>query len=253
MSQKHRHICAVIPARYASTRLPGKPLIEFMGKPMIQWVYEAAGEVYKNVAVATDDDRIVSCVESFGGKAVLTSDQHPNGTSRVLEAYELLDWSSVYVVNIQGDEPMIDIQSLQDLNAILTKGHADIATLVSKVTDMEELRNKSEVFVVHDVHNRALYFSRAVIPVWKDLSKSEWLDHGIFYKHIGLYAYRPEILKKLVRLSPVDLELAEGLEQNRWLAHGYAIHTGLTATVSYPVDTPQDVNLVRKMMEKSKV
>ncbi len=252
MEVKSSNICAIIPARYESTRLPGKPLVDFHGKPMIQWVYEAAAAVYEQVAIATDDKRIVEVVESFDGVAIITAETHTNGTSRVHEAYQLLGWSTDYVVNIQGDEPMIKPESLRDLNGALLDNGPDIATLVAKVTDENELFNQSEVFVVRNNQDYALYFSRAVIPHLHRVSRENWLEKGSFLKHVGLYAYKPDVLNKIIYLPPGHLELTEGLEQNRWLENRYQIKTAITKMISYPVDTPDDVKMVRDLMTQKR-
>lgn len=250
MKDKSPQICAIIPARFGSTRLLGKPLLDFHGKPMVQWVYETAIKVYDHVAIATDDDRIVHAVERFGGLSVMTNTEHKNGTSRCLEAYIKLGWSADYIVNIQGDEPMIDQQCLHDLNATLMNQQADISTLIASVTDEKELFGASEVFVVRTKQDYALYFSRAIIPFFHRIPQDQWLEHGKYFKHVGLYAFKPEVLRNLVDLKPSYLEKAEDLEQNRWIENGYRIKTGLTETTSYPVDTPNDIQLVRDLMAK---
>jgi 3-deoxy-manno-octulosonate cytidylyltransferase (CMP-KDO synthetase) len=250
MKPKTSNICAIIPARYGSTRLPGKPLLDFHGKPMIQWVCEAASKVYKQVAVATDHKVIMDTVHGYGGTCVMTSQEHLNGTSRVHEAYHSLGWSCDYIVNIQGDEPMIRPQCLIELNQSLSSGTSDIGTLVTTVEDEKELFGESEVFVVRDVTNHAMYFSRSIIPCFHGIPQDQWLEHGKFLKHLGLYAYKPEVLNQLINLKPSFLEISECLEQNRWLEHGFSIMTADTEVDSYPVDTPADVDFVRDMMEK---
>ncbi|MCL4170790.1 UNVERIFIED_CONTAM: hypothetical protein GTU68_026286, partial [Idotea baltica] len=203
---------------------------------MIQWVYEATKEVFSSVAVATEDESIKTCVESFGGQVVMTRDSHTNGTSRVAEAVEILNWDHDYVINVQGDEPMISKDCLLDLARSLEDGQADVGTLMSKVHDGKELFGESEVFV----------FSRSIIPFFHRIPQDQWLEHGEFYKHVGLYAYKPSLLKTLVNLPESFLEKAESLEQNRWLEHGFKIKLGETDEISYPVDTPDDVEFVRE-------
>jgi 3-deoxy-manno-octulosonate cytidylyltransferase (CMP-KDO synthetase) len=244
----------IIPARYASTRLEGKPLADICGKPMIQHVYERVNKALQNVYVATDDNRIVDAVKSFGGNVVLTSAQHNSGTNRCLEAYEIIEKltgeSYDVIINIQGDEPMIEPAQLNELTACFDNPTTELATLVAKVTNNEDLLNKSEVFVTFDKNMKALYFSRAVIPEIKDVEKSEWLNMNTYYKHIGLYAYTPSALQRFAGLPQSNLELTEGLEQNRWLENGYSIYLAVTKYESAPVDTKEDLEKIRKIMCK---
>jgi 3-deoxy-manno-octulosonate cytidylyltransferase (CMP-KDO synthetase) len=245
-------ILGVIPARFASTRLPGKPLADIGGKPMIQWVYEKAASVLEEVVVATDDPRVLDAVQAFGGKSVMTRPDHANGTLRCLEALEL--WQAqtgktfAAVVNIQGDEPLMDPGQIAELVQALEG--TSFATLVMPVVNPEDLHSNSEVFVVFDQHRRALYFSRAVIPVVRGVDREDWMKHTTFYKHIGLYAYTPEALRRFTQLPASALETTESLEQNRWLEAGETIRVGLTHHDSIPVDTPEDLERVRKLMRK---
>jgi 3-deoxy-manno-octulosonate cytidylyltransferase (CMP-KDO synthetase) len=243
-------ITAIIPARYESSRLPGKPLIEFYGKPMIQWVYERASEIYDSVFIATDDQRIFDAAAAFGSKAILTSPDHSNGTSRVWEAYSQSGVYADYIVNIQGDEPLVAAGMLKDINTALRDDETDIATLIAEVISEDELLSESEVFVVKDANDYALYFSRSVIPHIHEVNRQEWLSKCKFYKHVGMYAYKPKVLRQLVNLPKSSLELAEGLEQNRWLENGFRIRTAVTSHESYPVDVPADVVKVKSMFDK---
>ena len=244
----------IIPARYGSTRLEGKPLADICGKPMIQHVYERASKAMKDVYVATDDERIAEAVKSFGGNVVMTSAEHNSGTNRCLEAYEKIAAATgkVFdvVINIQGDEPMVEPAQLNELMNCFDNPATELATLVAKVTDSSDLLNKSEVFVTFDKNMKALYFSRAVIPEIKGADKSEWINRTEYYKHIGLYAYTPDALKRFANLPQSNLELTEGLEQNRWLENGYSIHLAITRYESAPVDTKEDLEKIRKIMCK---
>jgi len=250
MPEKFKDIVAIIPARYGSTRLPGKPLIDFHGKPMIQWVNEAATQIFDRVAVATDDERILAAVEAIGGTGIRTRDDHMNGSSRVAEAFDKTGWQASYVVNIQGDEPMITTNALREFGDALCAGDSDIGTQISRVRDEAELYGESEVFVVANNRQQALYFSRSIIPFYRDIPKDQWLEHGKFMKHLGLYAFKPSVLAAVVNLSPSPLEQAESLEQNRWLENGYSIQLVETNEICHPVDTPRDVEYVRELMAK---
>lgn len=242
----------IIPARYGSTRLEGKPLVDIQGKPMIQWVYEKSKQALEHVYVATDDQRIVDAVVAFGGKAVMTSDAHTTGTSRCLEAMEMihkeLNEEFDVVINIQGDEPLIDPEQLTTLQQCFDGASTELATLVIPVTDPIDLENDSEVFVTFDKNMKALYFSRAVIPVVHSIPRKEWMDHNTFYKHLGLYAYTVKALKSFAELAPSSLEKMEKLEQNRWLENGGKIKIGITSHQSIPVDTMEDLERIRKII-----
>lgn len=242
----------IIPARYASTRLEGKPLIDIAGKPMIQWVYEHAQKALQHVYVATDDQRIESIVTGFGGKAIMTSPNHSTGTNRCLEAYDKIrrqmDIQFDVIINIQGDEPLLHPDQLNVLMECFDVSNTEIATLVIPVTNKEELDNESEVFVTFDRHLTALYFSRSVIPAMRGVPKNEWMQHNTYYKHAGMYAYTPEALRKFAELPQSTLEITEGLEQNRWLEDGGKIRIGITEHQSIPVDTIEDLERIRHIM-----
>jgi len=242
----------IIPARYGSTRLEGKPLADINGKPMIQWVYEKTRKALDIVYVATDDQRIFDAVESFGGKVIMTSAEHRTGTNRCLEAYQKIcqnhETSFDSIINIQGDEPMLAPEQLQSLMACFDDPATELATLVIPVTDRFDLENNSEVFVTFDKNMKALYFSRAVIPVLHGVPKSSWMDEHTFYKHIGLYGYTAQALEKFALLPQSDLEQAEKLEQNRWLEDGGTIKIGITRHQSIPVDTEEDLDRIRELM-----
>ncbi len=245
---------AVIPARYDSTRLPGKPLIEFQNKPMIQWVYERAATVYDKLIVATDDQRIFDAVSNFGGHVQMTSKRHPDGTSRVFEVYETFDEPVDYVINIQGDEPLLDIQMLKDLNASIAHSNsADVVTLSQKVNSAEELMRDSDVFIVKNVFQDAMYFSRTVIPAQRDVPKADWHLHHTYLKHIGLYAYRADVFSKLVRIESSSYENLEKLEQLKWLEHGFRIHLGTTEGKCASVDTAEDVARIHALLQTKKI
>ena len=244
----------IIPARFASTRLPGKPLEDIHGKPMIQWVYERASTRLESVYVATDDERILSAVHSFGGKAIMTQPDHVNGSSRCWEAFQKItaDTGEHFdvILNIQGDEPMIEPKLLSGLVASFENKEVEMATLVSPVRDNRDLLNESEAFVVMDKVQNALYFSRSVIPFVKEVKRSNWLESARFHRHLGLYAYSPHALKAFQEMEVSALEMAEGLEQNRWLENGRKIRCVLAESQSIPVDTLIDLERVRELMSE---
>jgi len=248
----HMKFLGIIPARYGSTRLEGKPLADINGKSMIQWVYEKVKLEMDVVYVATDDIRIKNAVEKFGGQAVMTSTEHTTGTNRCLEALEIvqndLGTSFDVVVNIQGDEPMINPEQIKTLIHCFDDDTTELATLVIPVTDEEDLNNDSEVFVTFDHNMRALYFSRAVIPVVHGVDRTEWMNHTTFYKHLGLYAYSSKALSTFAHLPQSSIEKLEKLEQNRWLENGGAIKIGITEHQSIPVDTIEDLERIRKII-----
>ncbi len=242
----------IVPARYASTRFPGKPLALIGGKPMVQWVYEGALQagLFDEVVVATESEAIVHAVEGFGGKAVITSDQHLNGTSRCFEVVENLGYSGP-LINIQGDEPFVATEHLIAVSDLLKQGKP-LATLVKKLTDSETLFNPNVVKAVVGVDGRALYFSRSPIPYHRGLPESEWLNRADYFKHLGIYGYQSETLAQLVKLEPSRLELIEQLEQLRWLENGIEIYTSCTEIESLAVDTPEDLEKVRAVAEMGK-
>lgn len=235
---------AIIPARYASTRFPGKPLAMLGGKPIIQRVCEQARAVFDRVLVATDDTRIAECVDNFGGKAVMTRPDHRSGTDRCFEAYEKAGEDCDVVVNVQGDEPFIAPQQLKAVCHCFDNPATDIATLVmpfAPTATWDEIANPNSPKVVVGAGGRALYFSRSVIPYIRGSEHVEWPRRHTFFKHIGLYAYRSEVLKRLTALPPSPLEMAESLEQLRWLEAGYTITTAETHTATIGIDTPADL------------
>ena len=221
----------IIPARYASSRFPGKPLVDIGGKPMIQRVYEQAKKVLKYVVVATDDTRIYDCVKSFGGKVVMTSTEHRSGTDRCYEAMSLQPMAYDVVINIQGDEPFIHPEQIEALMRCFDNDQTDIATLVRPFganATFKELSNPNTPKVVFDDSKRALLFSRSVIPYQRGIAPEDWSAHYAYYAHVGIYAYRSEVLKAITTLPASVLEKAESLEQLRWLEHGYCIQVAET-------------------------
>ncbi len=243
----------IIPARYGSTRLEGKPLVDICGKSMIQRVYEESVKSLDTVYVATDDERIAEAVRQFGGKVVLTSTSHENGTSRCLEAWQKIVEIEGNVfeaaLNIQGDEPLLESESLEDLKRCFTAHeNTAFATLVIPVTSEEDLFNDSEVFVTFDVNQNALYFSRSVIPHVRGRHKLHWLEDTKIYKHLGLYAYTLKALEQFSSMKMSELERVESLEQNRWIENGHKIRVGVTHHDSIPVDTLDDLKRVRQII-----
>jgi len=241
----------IIPSRYASTRLEGKPLADICGKPMIQHVYERASEILSDVFVATDDERIEKVVKSFGGKVVMTSLEHNTGTNRCLEAYQKIQLNSSekydIVINIQGDEPLLHSEQITGLMNCFEDGTTEMATLVTKLKNKNELQSKSEAFVTFDINKKALYFSRNVIPGMRDIEELFSFEKTAYYKHVGMYAYTPDALKIFAELPQSNLELIEGLEQNRWLENGHSIVVNITEHDSISVDTIEDLEYVRKL------
>lgn len=234
----------IIPARYASTRFPAKPLAMLGGKPVIQRVYEQVAGVLDDAYVATDDERIEAVVKAFGGKAVMTSVNHKSGTDRCYEAYCKVGQGYDVVVNIQGDEPFIRHSQLEAVKACFDDADTQIATLVKPFTPedgYEALENPNSPKVVVNSQMQALYFSRSVIPFQRNRDRGEWLANHVYYKHIGLYAYRASVLKEITALPQSPLELAESLEQLRWLENGYVIKVGVTEVETVGIDTPQDL------------
>ncbi len=241
-------IAGIIPARYASSRFPGKPLADIGGKSMIQRVYEqvSGSKSLDTIVVATDDERIASHVEAFGGKAVMTGAHHPSGTDRCFDALQQLGPGYKYVINIQGDEPFIDPAQIDELAAVLADGTTEIATQMIPVANQEELFDRGEVKIVLNTQMEALYFSRMVIPFIKGIDEKEWHLHHKYFRHVGMYAYRTDILERLTELSVSSLEQAESLEQLRWLENGYKIKCVPTTYDSHCVDSPADIEKVIK-------
>ena len=236
-------ILGIIPARYASTRFPGKPLVDIGGKTMIQRTYEQAKKATSldRVVVATDDERIVAEVERFGGEYVLTHSQHPSGTDRCAEVVNKLNFTGEAVVNIQGDEPFIHPEQINSLCELFLDADAHIVTQVKPFIDAEALHSPNTAKVVRDVKGFAMYFTRSVVPFLRGKEVNDWLKLHNFWQHIGLYGYRTDVLLQLTELPPSSLELAESLEQLRWLENGYKIKTGLTDFESIAIDTPEDL------------
>ena len=234
----------IIPARYASTRFPGKPLALLGGKPMIQRVYEQVAGVVEDVVVATDDERIYNAVEAFGGRVVMTSANHKSGTDRCWEAFQKQGEEFDVVINVQGDEPFIAHSQLKAIMACFEDEATDIATLVKPFTEedgLAALENPNSPKVVLDKQSRAIYFSRSVIPYLRGVEREQWLKTHTYYKHIGMYAFRADVLREVTSLAQSPLELAESLEQLRWLENGYKIGVGISNVETVGIDTPEDL------------
>jgi len=236
-------ILGIIPARFASTRFPGKPLALIGGKTMIERVYEQASKAGSlvGVIVATDDERICSAVKAFGGRVVMTDPNHPSGTDRCAEALASFEIDADAVINIQGDEPFISPHQIDLVAEVLKEGQFSIATLVKAIREEHELFNPNVPKVVYDLDGSALYFSRQAIPHLRGIPESRWLETHRFFKHIGIYGYTAEVLPQLTMLNQGILERAESLEQLRWLEHGYRIGTRITDFETVSVDVPADI------------
>ena len=246
-------ILGIIPARYASTRFPGKPLTTINGKSMIQRVYEQSlkANLLTDVIVATDDQRIFDAVVGFGGKVMMTSSEHNSGTDRCCEIIKKIGNDYDAVVNIQGDEPFINPEQINQISELISSDESHIASLCKPIKDAEELFDNNVVKVVFDKEGKALYFSRQTIPFLRKVEKEEhlWMQERTFYKHIGIYAYKTTVLKEISSLPQSGLELAECLEQLRWLENSYTIKMGITEFESYSIDTPQDVEKCLKFFK----
>jgi len=239
-------VVGIIPSRYASTRFPGKPLVDIKGKTMIRRVYEQAklSHALSAVFVATDDQRIVDEVEGFGGNVIMTSSFHPSGTDRCFEALEKVGKDKYdVVVNIQGDEPFIHPEQINKVVKSFENKQVQISTLAHKLTDSKDLHNPSLVKIVRKENGEALYFSRSPIPFIREAKPEAWTELYPYLKHIGIYAYRSDILQQIVKLPASSLEKAESLEQLRWLENGYSVMVEITDKECFPVDTPQDLKL----------
>lgn len=247
-------VTGIIPARFASTRFPGKPLALIGGKTMIERVYVQALKSLESVFVATDDERIYNAVLNFGGSAVMTSDKHQSGTDRCAEAAEIIEKltgrKTDIVINIQGDEPFIKPEQISQIASCFSDRSVEIATLVKKIEPGENLSNPNHVKVVVDLKGNALYFSRSAIPYIRDAVENEWLSKHVFLRHIGLYAYKTDILKKITQLPRSPLETAESLEQNRWLENGLKIRTTVTEFDTFSIDTPGDLQKAEELFVK---
>jgi len=243
-------IIGIIPARYASTRFPAKPLVDIAGKSMIERVYLQAkkSKTLTDVVVATDDERIFLHVKSFGGKVVMTSEMHQSGTDRCFEAVNTFCPDADLVINIQGDEPFIQPEQIDLVASCFRSADTQIATLVKIIKTEDELFNVNIPKVLLNGQKEAMLFSRQTIPAIRGKEQQEWLKNFTFYKHIGIYAYRTSILNEITRLKPSSLELAESLEQLRWLENGYKIKVELTDFESVAVDTPEDLKKLTKFL-----
>jgi 3-deoxy-manno-octulosonate cytidylyltransferase (CMP-KDO synthetase) len=240
----------IIPARFGSTRFPGKPLVNIAGKTMIQRVYEQClkAETLQKVVVATDDFRIAETVKSFGGNVVMTSPNHQSGTDRCMEAYNLQGEEFDVVVNIQGDEPFIQPEQINLAVNCFDSAQVQITTLIKAIENSRDLFDPNRVKVTKNLRNEALYFSRNPIPYSKDLPQNLWIENFNYYLHIGLYAYRSHILSEISRLEQTMLERAESLEQLRWLENGYHIKLAETAVQSDAIDSPADLEEMLKKL-----
>ncbi|MBQ1981339.1 MAG: 3-deoxy-manno-octulosonate cytidylyltransferase [Alistipes sp.] len=246
---------AIIPARYASTRFPGKPLAMLGGKPVIQRVWEQVSSVVDAAVVATDDERIAQAVESFGGRAIMTSPNHKSGTDRCWEAYQKQGEEFDVVINVQGDEPFIAHSQLRAIMACFEDENTDIATLVKPFAEedgLSALENPNSPKVVLDNDSCAVYFSRSVIPYLRGMEREDWLKHHTFYKHIGMYAFRRDVLGEVTALPQSTLEKAESLEQLRWLENGYKIGVGISDVETVGIDTPEDLERAEEFLKAQK-
>lgn len=242
MKQQERlQFVGIIPARYASTRFPGKPLATLAGKPVIEHVYRRVVEALGCAYVATDDDRIAQAVERFGGQAVMTRADHKSGTDRIAEALEKTGRKVDVVVNVQGDEPFITTRQIETLCHCFEDEQTQIATLGKPFESMEAVENPNSPKIVTDLKGFALYFSRSVIPYIRGFEQTDWLSHFPYLKHLGIYAYRTEVLREITQLPQSPLEKAESLEQLRWLQAGYRIKVGITNEETVGIDTPEDL------------
>ena len=242
MKQQERlQFVGIIPARYASTRFPGKPLATLAGKPVIEHVYRRVVEALGSAYVATDDDRIAQAVERFGGQAVMTRADHKSGTDRIAEALEKTGREVDVVVNVQGDEPFITTRQIETLCHCFDDEQTQIATLGKPFESMEAVENPNSPKIVTDLKGFALYFSRSVIPYIRGFEQTNWLSHFPYLKHLGIYAYRTEVLREITQLPQSPLEKAESLEQLRWLQAGYRIKVGITDEETVGIDTPEDL------------
>jgi 3-deoxy-manno-octulosonate cytidylyltransferase (CMP-KDO synthetase) len=241
---------AVIPARYASTRFPGKPLAVLGGKTVIQRVYEQAANVLSEAYVATDDKRIFNAVEAFGGRAVMTRADHKSGTDRIEEAVEKIATDADVIINIQGDEPFIQPSQIKTLMHLFDDPETQIGTLGKPFETMDAVENPNSPKIVTDRRGFALYFSRSIIPYIRGVDQKEWLGHYPFLKHLGVYAYRREVLVEVTRLPQSPLEKAESLEQLRWLENGYRIRVGITEMETVGIDTPDDLTRAEEFLKQ---
>ena len=242
----------IIPARFASTRFPGKPLAMLGGKTVIQRVYEQATAILDEAYVATDDERIYQAVEQFGGRAIMTRTDHKSGTDRIEEAAEKIGTQADVIINIQGDEPFIQQSQIETLMHLFDDPTTQIGTLGKRFETIEAAQNPNSPKIVTDKRGFALYFSRSIIPYIRGKEQGEWLQHFPFLKHLGLYAYRREVLREVTLLPQSPLEIAESLEQLRWLENGYRIRVGLTDVETVGIDTPEDLQRAEAFLASRK-
>ncbi|HTI58023.1 3-deoxy-manno-octulosonate cytidylyltransferase [Mucilaginibacter sp.] len=241
-------ILGIIPARYASTRFPGKPLVDIAGKSMIQRVYEQSKKCHllTDVIVATDDERIYYHVTGFGGKAVMTSTEHQSGTDRCAEVagkYPEFD----IIINIQGDEPYINPEQISNVALCFDNADTQIATLVKKIQTEQELFNPNSPKVILNKNSEAIYFSRSPLPHIRGHEQADWLNHFAYYKHTGIYGYRADVLQQITKLPISSLEKAESLEQLRWVENGYRIKVAKTELETHAIDTPEDLEKLSEL------
>ena len=240
----------IIPARFASTRFPGKPLVDIGGKSMIQRVYEQVSKVLADVYVATDDQRVFDAVLAFGGRAIMTSDQHKSGTDRCYEAYSKLSGNFDVVINVQGDEPFIQPEQIETLKDCFKSTETEIATLAKRFTEkdgFEALNNPNSPKLVVNKSDEAMYFSRSIIPFRRGAETVDWILLNTYLKHVGIYAYRADVLRQLTQLEQSPLEISESLEQLRWLENGFRIKVGYTDVETVGIDTPEDLEKVKML------
>lgn len=243
---------AIIPARYASTRFPGKPLAQLGGKAVIQRVYEQVSSLLDEVYVATDDKRIFQAVEAFGGRAVMTRSNHKSGTDRIEEAAEKIDVKADVIINVQGDEPFIQPSQITTLMHLFDAPETQIGTIGKRFESLDAVENPNAVKIATDLRGFALYFSRSPIPYIRGVERKDWLSAYPYLKHLGIYAYRREVLREVTQLPQGNLEKAESLEQLRWLENGYRIRVGLTDVETVGIDTPDDLKRAEEFLETMK-
>ena len=236
----------IIPARFASTRFPGKPLADIAGKTMIERVYAQAkrSPLLSDVIVATDNPSIRDEVTRFGGKVCMTSPDHPSGTDRCAEVLDILNLPCDAVINIQGDEPFIDPRQIDLLCSCFDDPRTELATLIKSIEASDTLFNPNSPKVIVDSGNFAIYFSRHPIPYLRGVKENQWVHHHRYFQHIGIYGYRSDVLRKITKLQPSSLEKAESLEQLRWLENGLKIKTAITTYETIAIDTPEDLQRI---------
>lgn len=244
---------AIIPARYASTRFPGKPLAVLGGKTVIQRVYEQVSSILDEVYVATDDKRIYDCVTAFGGRAVMTREDHKSGTDRIEEAVEKIGSEADVIINVQGDEPFIQPSQISTLMDLFDNPDTQIGTLGKLFENIDAADNPNSPKIVTDCRGFALYFSRSVIPFIRGKEHKDWFGQFPFLKHLGIYAYRKDVLREITRLPQSSLEKAESLEQLRWLQNGYRIRVGLTDVETVGIDTPEDLQRAELFLNNKQI